>query len=213
MTFSPESVLLPFPASNRIALVVRGKPNRHTAPADEGHADCILPSGAPVGYFMHEIAERIGVAPISAPGQVYTYSLFRANRPWYVDLQSSYGAGAISGVLVMEVSTSEADAFLRAWTHLRAHTDEFSILGNNCATHAARAFARAGLVAREIPDLDTPNSLFRALRRRHYTRCTDYYGYLGFAPMASSADPLTQPFSVAIEAYADGSARHIPEFI
>ena len=48
---------LPFPATDRIALVVRGKRSRAQAPADNGHADCILRSGAPVGFFVDTRSE------------------------------------------------------------------------------------------------------------------------------------------------------------
>lgn len=80
------SMMLPFPDQGRIALVVRGKLSRSHAPSDNGHADVILPSGAPAGFFVDAAEEDGGTTAMGVPGMVYGYAAYSAYRPWYVNL-------------------------------------------------------------------------------------------------------------------------------
>lgn len=194
------SISLPFPGRGHIALVVRHKPGRDTPPPGEGHADVIMPSGAPVGFFVDEATEAAGTLGFDVPGQVYGYAAFSANRPWYVNLADAAATRTVSGVLLMRVTAREQELFVRAWRALRARPGTFTIAGWNCSSHAALAFHLAGLVGREIPGLDTPDNLFHELRRRHAGRCEDHYGYLGFQPRESSADELDLHCDVGIDA-------------
>lgn len=184
------SITLPFPNQAHIALVVRHKPSRGRAPDGEGHADVIMPSGAPAGFFVDAATEDAGTLGMDVPGQVYGYANFSARRPWYVNLADAAARNVFSGVLIIAVTALEARRFQGAWDAMRARPGTFSIIGLNCSTHAAMAFSLAGLVPREIPGLDTPDNLFHALLSRHRSRCRDEYGYLGFQPRESAADEM-----------------------
>ncbi len=196
---------LPFPATDRIALVVRGKRARMHAPPDNGHADCILRSGAPIGFFVDTATEdgwwpgEALTALAGVPGGVYTLPTYANHRAHYVDRPLARTQNCISGVLVLQVTLSQAEAFQRAWTSLRARPGGFRIIGNNCSTHAGQAFAEAGLVGREISGLDTPDNLFHDLLRRHAGRVEDHYGYLGFESIGSSTDAMTLPCQATID--------------
>lgn len=213
---------LPFPSETRIALVVRGKRSRTHVPSAGGHADCILPSGAPVGFLVASAVEAgwgagssgssgaggsSGSSGSSGPirsastlagvdGGVYTYPIFRARRGPYVTQSDAITYNVCSAVLVITVTGRQARKFQAAWVSMRSNPGDFAIIGNNCATHAALAFAAADLVDREIPDLDTPDNLFHALRSRHGTNCSDHYGFLGFTPTESRSDPMDLPCEV-----------------
>lgn len=196
------STMLPFPSQGHIGLIVRGKPSRDVAPSDNGHADVILPSGAPAGFFVHPDVERGFTLGLGVEGHVYGYAAYSSYRPWYVDLASARARNVVSGVLLIQVTPRESDRFLNAWQIMRARRGEFNfmIVGNNCATHAALAFSIAGLVNREIPGLDTPDNLFHALRARHASRCRDEYGYLGFLPRESALDQMDLQCDVGMDA-------------
>jgi hypothetical protein len=193
------SITLPFPDQGQIALIVRGKRRRGVPPPGEGHADVIMPSGAPVGFFVDEATERAGTLGMGVPGQVYGYSLFSANRPWYVNLADATANDVVSGVLLIQVTPRQAERFTGAWQAMRARPGSFSLAGWNCSSHAALAFAAAGLVGVEIPGLDTPDNLFHELRRRHASRCRDEYGYLGFSPRESTLDEMTLRCDVGLD--------------
>ena len=194
-------MMLPFPNQGRIALVVRGKTSRNTAPADNGHADVILPSGAPAEFFVHPRIEAGYLVGMDVAGCVYGYFAYSAYRPWYVNLSDARANNDISGVLLIRMTPRESASFLDAWLVMRARPGNFIITGFNCASHAALAFAMAGLVSREIPGLDTPDNLFHTLRSRQSHRCRDEYGYLGFLPRESSPDEM----SPLCEAGIDGT--------
>lgn len=196
------STTLPFPEQGHIALIVRGKRSRNRPPPGEGHADVIMPSGAPVGFFVDAAVERAGAGlAMGVPGQVYGYAQFSANRPWYVNLTDATANDVVSAVLLLQVTPTQSSRFTRAWQAMRARPGSFSIAGWNCSSHAALAFAMAGLVGVEIPGLDTPDNLFHELRRRHASRCRDVYGYLGFLPRESALDEMQLQCDVGLDAY------------
>ncbi len=196
------SITLPFPDQGHIALVVRGKRSRDAVPPDEGHADVIMPSGAPAGFFVHEDTERAGTLGIGVPGQVYCYAQFSANRPWYVNLDDAIARDVVSAVLLIRVTAAQSERFLRAWQAMRTRPGSFSIIGWNCSSHAAMAFTHAGLVGLDIPGLDTPDNLFHELRRRNGALCRDEYGHLGFSPRECAGDEFQLPCDVGLDAVA-----------
>lgn len=100
---------------------------------------------------------------------------------------------------MIEVTPREAERFQQTWQALRTRPGSFSLVGFNCASHAALAFAIAGLVGREIPGLDTPDNLFQALWSRNRARCRDEYGLLGFLPRESAPDEMTLQCDVGLD--------------
>jgi len=193
------SMMLPFPNQDHIALVVRGKTSRNAAPPGNGHADVILPSGAPAGFFVHPREEAGGTTATNVPGCVYGYSTYSSYRPYYVNLADAHAGSTISGVLMIRATSREQNRFEQAWQYLRSRPGNFSIVGFNCASHAAIAFSHAGLAGLEIPGVDTPDNLFHALRARHASRCRDEYGYLGFLPRESAMDEMMLTCEVGMD--------------
>lgn len=187
------SLSLSFAGSTKIAYVVRYKKN-HAADAEEGggHSDCILPTGAPVGYF--------GGGLVAADGAVFGFSLFAAQRPHYVKLTDARANRCVSTVLVMEVGREKAERFRNAWLAMRSRTDGFTIMGNNCATHASRACFAAGITrSAEIRGVDSPTNLYNQIVADGLVPWRSYSGYLGFAPRQSGYDELMLGFEVTME--------------
>jgi hypothetical protein len=194
-----------------IALVVRNKKSADDHPKlDDQHADCILRYGAPVGFFGELVPSDAVLLPLlyllpldtavykaqHLKGFVYTYSLYSAKRPQYVDMNTARSQNVVSAVLRILVSDDEAKLFHSAWAAMFAHPDNFKYAGNNCSTHAARAFARAGIIPAEIPGLDTPDNLYAALKDARSGKYTEHFGCLGFTPLSSAVNDLGASFSV-----------------
>ncbi|WP_372618733.1 hypothetical protein [Falsiroseomonas sp.] len=188
-----SAVNLSFIDGGKIAYVVRYKKS-HAADAEEGggHSDCILPGGAPVGYF--------GGGLVNAAGAVFSYSNFLASRPHYVNLSDARGAPCVSTVLVMDVGKARAEAFRKSWLSMRAKTDGFTILGNNCSTHASRACYAAGVTrSPEVSGVDTPTNLYDQIIKASLVPWRSYTGHVGFKPIQSGADELLTSFAVTLE--------------
>lgn len=186
------AITLSFIGGSKIGYVVRYKPSHTESPPDGGHSDCILPTGAPVGYF--------GSGVVGARGVVFAYSHFRASRPAYVNMTDARSTPCLSTILVMDVGPARARAFRDAWLAMRAKTDGFTIMGNNCATHASRACYAAGIIrTAEVSGVDTPNNLYEQIVDDGLVGWRSYSGYLGFAPLASGTDELLLDFTVTLE--------------
>jgi hypothetical protein len=188
-----SAVNLSFSDSGKIAYIVRYKKS-HAADAEEGggHSDCIMPGGAPVGYF--------GGGLVNAQGAVFGYSNFLASRPHYVNLPDARANPCVSTVLVMDVGRQRADAFRKSWLSMRAKTDGFTIMGNNCSTHASRACYAAGATrSPEVSGVDTPTNLYNQIVKDGLVPWRAYTGYVGFKPIQSGADELMMSFAVTLE--------------
>jgi len=185
---------LSFADNSKVAYIVRYKKS-HTADAEEGggHSDCILPGGAPVGYF--------GDGLVRVEGAVFGFSKFAAYRPHYVHLTDAKANPCISTVLVMDVGRDRADRFRRAWLSMRSSPDGFTIMGNNCATHASRACHAAGITrSKEISGIDSPTNLYNQIIKDGLVPWRSYSGYLGFVPTQSGYDELMLTCAVTLEA-------------
>lgn len=171
------------PQRYRIALIVRGMTAPGRRPASEGHADCVMPSGAPVGFFADtrwassaaastvgivgegSVADSAGSSMIvggaltgAFPGTVYSYTDFLRERPQYVRRDIAQRQGEASTLLVIDVSAAESQRFETAWRTMRSDPGRFGIVAWNCATHAGFAFACAGLLTtpgRALPPTTT----------------------------------------------------------
>ncbi|WP_038217735.1 hypothetical protein [Xenophilus azovorans] len=194
------------PQRYRIGLVVRGMARPGAAPPSEGHADCVLSSGEPIGFFAEtgipvsgsrgSETATLGVRALSATlaGTVWGYRELMVHRRPYVDRAAAAATGAVSTLLAIEVSERECRQFERAWSSMRVDPGMFGIVGLNCATHAGYAFAAAGLLTRadsggrhaatsDMDGLDTPTQLFHQLVRGPANeRCEVYTGFFGFQP-------------------------------
>lgn len=190
----------------RIALIVRGKlgPDHHPGNLEQ-HADCVLATGAPVGFFGEgndRSGNRVG---LRMQGVVYDYSLLQRHRPYYVDRADAVANRVVSTVLLIEVDDRTASAFAAAWNDMTLNPGDFNIVGGNCATHASAAFLRARVLASEIPGLDTPDNLYgqlvakiAAAKRRSIT------GYIGFEPRPGGYVMEWEPFALPSQPPAPG---------
>jgi hypothetical protein len=68
---------------------------------------------------------------------------------------------------------------------MRTSPGSFNIVGDNCSTHASKAFIDAGILTDGIPGLDTPDNLYRQLVTKLPGKTTTMTGYIGFVPKAS----------------------------
>lgn len=186
---------------DRVALIVRGKTSADHEPGlMEQHADCVLSTGAPMGFFGEAgSGGSSGRAPSSIgasgrgstgksngiglgmAGAVYDIDKLRQNRPYYVDLGMARGYGVISTVLFVQCSATEAKAFDKAWADMTQSPGSFQILGWNCSTHASQAFRTSGILSGGIPGLDTPNNLYKQLCAVRAGKVSSASGYIGFS--------------------------------
>ena len=171
---------------DRVALIVRGKTSHSHKPGNmDQHADCMLSNGAPVGFFGSGNDGSSNSIGMGMTGVVYDYSgLSRARAP-YVDAAIARGTGTISTVLFIQVSTTEASVFDKAWADMTSDPGSFQILGWNCSTHASSAFRKAGILAGGIPGLDTPDNLYRQLCVEKAGKVSVISGYVGFSAFGS----------------------------
>ncbi|MCK8786832.1 hypothetical protein M0638_20885 [Roseomonas sp. NAR14] len=179
---------------DKVAYVVRYKPSHTKAPPDEGHSDCLLQTGAPVGYF--------GTGAVG-DGVVFTYSRFLSNRPQYVNYDDAKSKSCVSTILVSSCGKTAAKAFRDAWIAMRAKTDGFTIVGNNCSTHASRACRAAGLIRADgIDGLDTPDNLYKQIVKDSVFPWESLSGYLVIVPDAtrsSTSDEMMKDFGAYME--------------
>lgn len=192
--------------SNVIGLIVRGKRNdTHSPGTMEQHADCILPNGEPVGFFGGEGDASSGSSGsgfkssisswkdgpsvslnstgINMKGMVANYQELKRIRPYYVDIDLAKKYSVFSTVLLIEVSQSQASLFKTFWETLKLNPGTFNILGGNCSTKAAKAFAHAKIIGGEIPRLDTPNNLYKYLKAKHQYTQKSHSGHIGAKPV------------------------------
>jgi hypothetical protein len=186
------TITLPFTGEGKIGYIVRYKGGHNEDPLENGgHSDCILTKGAPVGYF--------GGGIVAAAGAVFTYSNFQSQRPHYVNLPDAMANPCKSTILVMDVGKQRAELFQRAWISMRAKTDGFTILGNNCSTHASRACFEAGVIrSPEISSFDTPNNLYQQIIKDNLVPWKSYSGYLDFTPTSDGTDEMMLSYMVLL---------------
>ena len=166
----------------KIALIVRGKLNtNHDPDLMAQHADVILPDGSPIGFFGKGdgLSGSSGSIGIGMDGIVYDYNLFQVYRPYYVNLIQAKRYKVKSTVLIITVTHTEALLFKNFWIQIKSNPKGFSLLGDNCSTHASEAFISAGILIRGIPGLDTPNNLFKQIITFR-KNAKSYSGYVGF---------------------------------
>jgi len=167
-----------------IGIIVRGKHSeQHDPEVLEQHADVILSDGSPVGYFG-EGGGFSGNVGMFMDGVVYDYNLLSQYRPYYVDSGLARRHNVLSTACTIVVEDEVAKKFDEYWRYMdlraRVKKDGFSLLGNNCSTHAAEAFAHAGVMEGGIPGLDTPQNLYHSLKMRYGARFQCASGYVGF---------------------------------
>lgn len=191
---------------NTIGLIVRGKTDEsHKPGVMEQHADCILPNGAPIGFFggggdassgssgssfassLKSWADGPSISwnstGINMKGMVADYRTLQKIRPMYVDPAMAKKYKLVSTVLLLDVTKAEADLFSQYWINLSVNPGSFNILGGNCSTHASDAFVAAKIVTSGIPGLDTPDNLFRQLKAKHAGVSRVFSGHVGNKPI------------------------------
>ncbi|MDB5813975.1 MAG: hypothetical protein JWN23_1092 [Rhodocyclales bacterium] len=205
------------PQRYKIGLVVRGMTAPGRAPSDEGHADCVLSTGEPIGFYADTGIPLSGSGPSGSDGgsatgtlaaravtatlagEVWDYQRLLVERLPYVDLAQAASTHTVSTLLAINVSEGERMRFEQAWSAMAVDPGMFGIVGMNCSTHAAYAFAAAGLVTSplgtrtpEISGPDTPTNLFLQLfNGAANARCEVFTGYLGFTPAGAGTFRIT----------------------
>jgi hypothetical protein len=204
----PADTIMSMPPG-RVALIVRGKKSSTDEPdLLAQHADCILPDGSPIGFYGTGNDQSGNSIGLRMDGQVWDYPMLSTRRVFYVDFDSAVAYGAISTTLFVQATTAQARAFVSAWATMKSSPGSFNIVGNNCSTHASKAFIDAGILPDGIPGLDTPNNLYNQLVATVGTTMP-MSGYIGFIPKgAGGFDIKYRPYvmSAAVAVTADRSS-------
>jgi hypothetical protein len=166
--------------NNSVGLIVRGKlsPDHEPRLLDQ-HADCVLPDGSPIGFYGTGNGGSGNSSGIGMNGVVWDFSILSSTRVYYVDFDSAVAYGAVATLLIVPATKVQCDAFVSAWSSMQKKPGSFSLLGNNCSTHASNAFVSAGLLKGGIPGLDTPNNLYNQLVKA-IGGVQSLSGYFGF---------------------------------
>ena len=182
---------------NSVGLIVRGKQNdTHSPGLMEQHADCILASGGPVGFFGGEGDGSSGNSSsgggsssvswnrsgLNMKGFVAYYPDYQRIRPFYVNIDQARKFKAVSTAIIVQVTSEQAQIFAQTWKNMKLSPGTFNILGGNCSTHASIAFVEAKILSGGIPGLDTPNNLYEQLKNKKKPKYQIYSGYFGFKP-------------------------------
>ena len=186
--------------TGKVGLIVRGKTSASHSPGlMDQHADCVLGSGEPVGFYGLANGGRSNSAGLNMNGVVWRFDQLMQNRPYYVDVEIARKYNAVSAILLIPASVAQVKRFAEYWDTLERSPGSFDIVGGNCSTHASVGFIYSGLIKNGIPGLDTPDNLFRQLSAQNSGLAR--YGYLGFdggsglfnvsIDSATSADPVT----------------------
>lgn len=195
---------------DKLGLIIRGKKGPlHNPGHMEQHADCILGSGIPVGFFGAADPESYSgnESGLNLKGDVYyDRAEFIANRrPFYVDRRLAEEYGVISTVLIIDANPSQVSKFKEFWEKLNLTPGGFDIVGANCSTHATEAFTYAGVIPKRInsggrftdrkgdmPGLDTPDNLYSWLKLLKPSS-KSYSGYVGFKGTSSGYTCVVEP--------------------
>jgi hypothetical protein len=185
----------------QIGLIVRGKRSEDDSPSFRNqHADCVLPSGDPIGVFHagtsfgvssmdfpSGLIERIiSLSPKKPPKERrirvldYPVMITKPSLRYLVDAVAARSSGFVSTILLIDVSEENARRFNDFWKIQKRQPDSFYIFGRNCSTYASKAFQAAGILNSGIPLMDTPNGLYLQLRNRTGLKTMSYSGYIGF---------------------------------
>ncbi len=184
-------------SGDTVGLIVRGKLSAdHEPDLMQQHADCILSSGAPIGYFGEGNEAKLNSIGLNMQGVVYDYDALRVHRPFYIQIDAAVTYRVVSTVLLVKVSKAEAAKFDAYWDELKRAPGTFHLLGANCSTHASESFVAAGIVKKGIPGLDTPDNLYRQLVKRR-GETTSLTGFVGASrkPGGAGYDLVYQPFN------------------
>lgn len=189
-------VIVSFNGANRIGLIVRGKmsPTHHPDKMAQ-HADAILASGAPTGFYGEGNGASGNRVGMNMQGVVYDYQGLRINRPYYVDADSAVANRVVSTVLLVTVTPKQAAAFAASWNRMTLHPGSFNIVGGNCSSHASAAFIDAGVLKNGIPGLDTPDNLYgQIVHDMPATSLQSLTGFIGFAPSGNGYIMTVKPY-------------------
>lgn len=191
--------------SGRIGLVVRGKKSAgHSPGVMEQHADCILGTGEPVGFYGAGNGGRSNGIGMNLSGVVYRYEKMYAERRAYVDFEVAKSQSLPSGVLLISATPAQIQKFNEYWMNLARTPGQFDILGDNCSSHASAGFIYCGILKNGIPGLDTPDNLFRQLQP--ITSSQAFFGCVGFTPNGTSFDIVYEPLGDDVAVKTGSSA-------
>lgn len=172
---------------SRTGLIVRGKNSEsHSPELMAQHADCILTTGEPYGFFGGDGTATGGGFSVSSNGSgmnmkgiVADYRTMKKIRPYYIDVKMAKKSDVVSTLIAIDATHEEGMLFDNFWKQLKLKPGAFNILGGNCSTHASQAFIAANIVSGGIPGLDTPNNLFIQLSKLTNRNIIIKTGYIG----------------------------------
>lgn len=148
--------------ADEVGIACRYKSGPLARSTDEGgHADAILPRGAPVGYYARTRRDRR--LAIIAPGEVRDASALLGSRPEYMRAEAARARLCPTTFCIIRVGESRAAEFAAAWREIAEKPPLFLAVGGNCAQVIAGALIRIGALPRGLVRPGSPDGLFRAL--------------------------------------------------
>jgi hypothetical protein len=174
-----------------VGLIVRGKLSAEHKPGLlNQHADVVFPSKdgtemQTLGYFGQGegnssskslVPIGIGMQGYVADFQIFLHDPFRSS---YVVFDLAKRFRVPSTVILIKVTSDQVQKLNDYWKALKENADDFYILGHNCSTMAAGGLKKAG-ITKDIRGLDTPDNLFKQLRREYKDAhiLSGQYGYI-----------------------------------
>lgn len=179
-----------------IGYIVRGKNGPNDAPGlFAQHADCVLSSGEPVGFFglagPGTASASWNSIAMNQRASALGYDHMLENRAAFVDVVASKNKRLYSTILIIsEIDNLKCSLFNNYWWEKKEAEKgsfaPFHLLGRNCSSFAHLSFEELGLLTYSTRGLFlTPNKLFDHLissSKINKYILTCYSGFIGFNP-------------------------------
>lgn len=186
-------------SGSSVGYIVRGKNGPNDVPGLlTQHADCILSTGEPVGFFGREGPGSGGLSStswnsigINQIASVLGYDQMLETRKTFVDAELARGVNGFSTILIISgLQEIECSLFNDYWRERKeakkGSNPPFHMLGRNCSSFAHHSFEELNLLNPNTRNLFlTPNKLFHHLI--NFSKCKNYKlncysGFVGFEP-------------------------------
>ena len=181
-----------------LGYVVRGMADiSHSPSVFQQHADCVLSTGEPVGFFGNAGAGSGGVSSLSWNSmsmnmipKALGYDEMLSLIPHFVDSHKAKEMKCFSTVLIFhKIEVEKVSAFDNFWWEKKAartgDLKPFHILGRNCSSFAYAGFKESNLLSDRPGLIDTPAKLFhhlvKIMKLNNYT-LSCFSGLVSFNP-------------------------------